>query len=139
TTQDGGDWSLFREPCERMRDRSEDVELHRPPGRLVGLVESGFDNDCARVKVDLPHAGLDQGEQQAAVELEDVVGDARLDPLDPPKLVPVGALDREADELEDVVLPGPGRRQGAPVDLEGRAARWLAVEPDHGPSAGALG
>ena len=106
--------------------------------RLVGLIEARLHNDSPRVEIDLPHACFDQGEQETTLQLEDVVRDARLDVRHPSEGLSVGALDVEADELEDVVLARLRRRQCNPVDLQERAPRSAAVEADHAPSPGAL-
>ena len=101
--------------------------------------EAGRDHDRPASRSTSRTQSSTSGRQQAAVEHEHVVRDARLDVLRrgrargrPPRST------LEADELEDVVLVLVRRRQRRARHLERSAPRCdRAVEPDHRPAAAA--
>ena len=102
---------------------------------LASVGKAARDVDSARVEVHLPDAGADERQQQSRVELEHVVGRAGDDRGDSPERPPALLLDREADELELVLLVLAGGRQLVARNRELGSARRLAVEPDHRPAA----
>jgi hypothetical protein len=101
--------------------------------RLPGVHEAACDNDSPRCQIDLQDARLDEWQEDAAVELENVVRDTRLDALHAPELPSALLLDLEADQLERVVrarfeLGQRGARHG-----QLGAALDVAVETDDAP------
>src|SRR5262249_42834809 len=135
----GRDGTLLREPGERVRDESEDVELQgRPRSRLPMRCETTRNQDASVREVDLEHAGIDERQREARVELEHVVGDPRPHRGHLPELAAALFLHREPVELERVVLVVPGRRELRARHAELGAAPGLAVEPDHRSAAGPL-
>ena len=97
----GSDRPLLREPGERVRKESEDVELHRNGAReavrLAGVGEASRDLDSARLQVHLLDARADERQQQARVELEHVVRRAGMDGGDAAERPAALLLDVEAE------------------------------------------
>ena len=83
-------------------------------GGSVGVGEAGRDKDTSSLEVDVAHTVADERQQQPAVELERVVGDAGHDLDDAAEATAALLDDLEADELEGVVLVLPGRRERLP-------------------------
>src|SRR5438067_13793199 len=98
-----------------------------------------MDNDSTRLEINVLNTRLDEWQRKTCVELEDIVRHARRDILHAPERCSVVPLDREPNEVEDVVLALFRRRQRIAVDLEHGAARRLAVEADDDAAAGTLG
>src|SRR5690242_6337918 len=107
------------------------------PDSVAGLGrESRCDHYPSAGQVDLTDAGLDERQREPGVELEHVVRDARGDLGYPPEGATAFFLDRQADQLEGVVLALRRRRQRLASNRDLGAARHLAIEADHGPTAG---
>src|SRR4029079_17482490 len=113
-------------PVERPRERASADELDQEPS---------CDDQPPCREVDVPARILDEGHGGAALELDVVVGRARMhfDDATESRAVLVDGL--EPDELEYVEAIGIGRRELGRVDRQLDAAGDLAVEPDRAPGA----
>ncbi len=111
----------------------------RPPARPpTGPTRTRRDHDPAGVELDGSHAVLDERQQEAGVELEHVVRDARYHPNDPAQQPARLDLDVEALELERVELALRKGRQLLGRQLEQGPAGHGPVQPDHRPAGGSL-
>src|SRR5204863_9897190 len=90
--------------------------------RLASAPKTWCNHDLPAVEVHGDHALLDHRQQEAGVELEHVVGNARRDVRDGPEHRPALLRHLEAHELEDVVLVLAGRRERAARHFERRPA-----------------
>ncbi len=98
----GRDRPALANPVESGRNEREDVEAHRQ-SRLPVVRESGCDHNSPLRELNLANAVLDEGQEQAAVELEDVVRDAGDHAHDGSEPRAVLAEGLEPDEVTDVV------------------------------------
>lgn len=93
------------------------------------VCEARSDNNPAPFEIDLAHAGLDEGQQEAGIQLDHVVRDPRRHIGDSPKR-PAFLDDFEPGEVGDVVGVSAGRRELGAGDLERRAPLDGMVEAD---------
>ena len=107
----GREGSLLRQPRVGVREKREDVDLHRGV-RLLGLGEAARDKDSPPLEIDLPHTLSYEREQQARFELEHVVRGVVRDLTNPAERPAALLDDLETDQVRDVegVLIGLGQR-----------------------------
>ena len=113
-----------------MGKQSEDIELQSRL-RLARVGESWGDHDAPTLDVHRPNAFRNEREHESRIELEHVVRGPRGHVDDAAELSSLLVLDRQADELEDVVRPLLRRRELVDGDLDHGASRHRPVEANH--------